>query len=63
MAAILYKDRFRQFSLPLDKDQKQILDRLARKSGLSRADVFRQLLLREYQAPLDAKTLATRERR
>jgi hypothetical protein len=53
----------RQFSLPLNRDQKTILDRLARRSGLSRADIFRQLLLREHQAPPEAKVLATGEKR
>jgi hypothetical protein len=65
MAAIPipYRDRVKQFSLPLSLDHKKILDRLHQKSGLSRADIFRQLLLHEDQAPPEAKSLATREAR
>ncbi|MBI5315842.1 MAG: hypothetical protein HZB34_07715 [Nitrospirae bacterium] len=63
MAAIPYKDRIKQFSLPLDRDHKTILDRLHQKSGLSRAKVIRRLLLREDQALPHEKTLATREGR
>lgn len=55
MAAVLYKDRVKQFSLPLDLHHKKILDRLHRKSGLSRANVIRRLLLREDQATREGR--------
>lgn len=57
------KQKPRQFSLPLDRHTKNKLDRLHRDTGLSRADVLRQLLLAEHQASPEARRLAIRVRR
>lgn len=42
-------DRRTLYALPLNRREKEILNRVSRASGLSRAAVLRQLLLREYR--------------
>ncbi len=46
------------FPIPLNRREKDILDRVAQASGLSRCGVLRQLLLLEHQSPAHKKRLA-----
>jgi hypothetical protein len=43
------RDGTKLFPIPLTRRQKEILDRVAQASGMTRCAVFRQLLLREYR--------------
>lgn len=57
-----HKDPDTLFPIPLTRPLRDILDRMHRKTGLSRAAIFRQLLLREHQAPRGKKALARSDR-
>lgn len=57
-----YKDPVTLFPIPLNRPLRDILDRMHRKTGLSRAAIFRQLLLREHQALRGKKALARSDR-